>query len=266
MNLGNVALKSAHVRKILLTAEGCEDKLEKIHTLVGLPYEKSTGNDVPALDATQDGEASLGEELTVPIKSERDISVEKILEDLSGNPLKHAKYILGEIEKSLKISWNYTTLEITINNKLIPHSNIKVLIEKIVQVEDSTLPTALALFIYNLIEIKCSINVFKSADSLNIRENLLDIRKNVNSAPLGTENDEQGILQNQEIRDETLDVQNSGLPIETQPAAEAPLNEEKESRKRKRSETEEQDTDEPRRSSPRLALKRNLQLNWQQDE
>ena len=58
MNLGNVALKSAHVRKILLTAEGCEDKLEKIHTLVGLPYEKSTGNDVPALDATQDGEAS----------------------------------------------------------------------------------------------------------------------------------------------------------------------------------------------------------------
>ena len=38
----------------------------------------------------------------------------------------------------------------------------------------------LALFIYNLIEIQCSVTHFKSADSLNIRSNLLKIKKNPN--------------------------------------------------------------------------------------
>ena len=212
-----IYLKGPVVKNLLLNNDvSCEEKLEQLSEMVGIPYQKpqsneivdSNANDLVTVsekdenivtnDLQQQSEQNdppidqLSEEQTFsndknPV-SDRDISVEKILAGLTGRQLNHARSIIQDIEKSTQISWDYNTLEIIIRNEFVPHSNLKVLLEKIVQVEPKTLPVGLALFIYNLIEIQCSVTHFKSADSLNIRSNLLKIKKN-NNLLLSQQND-----------------------------------------------------------------------------
>ena len=206
-----VYLKGPVVKNLLLDNDvSCEEKLEKLSEMVGVPYQKPPSNENVDSNTnnlvtvtTEPDEEIVNDDLQQqqfeqnqhPIDqqeteettdnkenlvSDRDISVEKIVAGLTGRQLSHARSIIQSIEKSTQISWDYNTLEIIIRNEFVPHSNLKVLLEKIVQVEPKTLPVGLALFIYNLIEIQCSVSHFKSADSLNIRSNLLKIKKNNN--------------------------------------------------------------------------------------
>ena len=269
------SMASSHIKadylKALLSKEGesCDEKLEKIHSIVGLPYDKPQPNE-------EVGES----DLPVTI-SAREASIAKIVEGLSGNELKLANHILHQIELSAILGWDYDSLEIKVKEELIPHSNIKLLIGKIVKLQSPLLPTSFALFIYYLLEIKCSQNVFRDADALEIRKNFILLKKNSTNTDVEPE-----IIEKSQSEGEVVDELNSVVPDDSPDTTEDQSDEvtenstkitpEKKKKNRKRTfESAElaetanladtvdfSDPPESIRRSKRLRLKNNIAENW----
>ena len=162
--------------------------------------------------------------------------------------------MITRIESSNHMSWDYETFELTLFGKRILHSSIKNLISKVITLGSPTVPLGLTSFINGLIVLKTPITAFKDADSLNIRQNLLWIKKNN-----GHENFEKSV-ENEHIEpEETLNVGE-----ETNPQTEVPL---VKAKKRRFEETEEVgEQGNERRESKRLKLKANLKNSWKEFE
>lgn len=185
MSKYNKLIKENHLKTILLKETSCEEKLDEIRESIGLPpaTTENEGAAENAAEAANSSEATETDNL-------RNDSVSRIVEDLQGREKTLAKQILNEIEKSQLISWDYANLELIIDGKNILHSNIKLLIEKIVHVSSAVIPFGYIQFLDALLYIKLPINYMKDADSLNIREALINIhsRKNGQVTQVPTEN------------------------------------------------------------------------------
>lgn len=165
-----LAVKGSHLKELLLQDGPCEEKLEKIHALLGIPYER-TGADGGTETGPFEPEPANAE-------TERDASIARIVDGLQNTELRLANEILTAIEQSSLLSWDNESLEIKIRGEAVAHTNLGELIKKIVRLQTPILPYGLALFIYNLLEIKCPISVYRDGDSINLRKNLILIRKN----------------------------------------------------------------------------------------
>ena len=177
----------ANVLKALVQKEGveCEEKLEEIRKLLGLrPLESESSGDQETNDVTNehDGEentAESGNEVSVreaPVElSARERSIKRILDEFEGKYKKFANQILLEIEKSSSLSWDYESLELIIDSQKVLHSNIQLLLSKLLEQRSPTLPHGLHKFINALINIKLPKVYFKGSDVKNIRAFLIDI-------------------------------------------------------------------------------------------
>ena len=164
-------IKAAHLKDLLLKEHGtCEEKLDEINKLLGLPQLSQTSSE-------QSESITTNEQSTSEQVDERQKSIDEILKDVKGKDWKLAKGLLRRIEFSDLISWNYETLEIIVEQKTILHSNIKLLIEKVVRLASPCLPVALLPFILALTKKPIPLNFFQDSDSLSIREGLLKITK-----------------------------------------------------------------------------------------
>ena len=111
---------------------------------------------------------------------ERQKSINRILEGFKGKYIKFCRQILLEIEKSASLSWNYQTLELIINDQTILHSNIQLLLIKLLEQQSPTLPFGLYKFVQALIDIQLPRVYFKGSDVQNIRSFLLKLsEKNI---------------------------------------------------------------------------------------
>ena len=172
--------------KALVQKEGveCEEKLEEIRKLLGLrPLESETSGDQETNDVTNehDGEqntAESGNEVSVreaPVElSARERSIKRILDEFEGKYKKFAKQILLEIEKSSSLSWDYESLELIIDSQKVLHSNIQLLLSKLLEQRSPTLPHGLHKFVSALINIKLPKVYFKGSDVKNIRAFLIE--------------------------------------------------------------------------------------------
>ena len=177
----------ANVLKALVQKEGveCEEKLEEIRKLLGLrPLESESSGDQETNDVTNehDGEentAESGNEVSVreaPVElSARERSIKRILDEFEGKYKKFANQILLEIEKSSSLSWDYESLELIIDSQKVLHSNIQLLLSKLLEQRSPTLPHGLHKFVSALINIKLPKVYFKGSDVKNIRAFLIDI-------------------------------------------------------------------------------------------
>ena len=176
----------ANVLKALVQKEGveCEEKLEEIRKLLGLrPLESESSGDQETNDVTNehDGEentAESGNEVSVreaPVElSARERSIKRILDEFEGKYKKFANQILLEIEKSSSLSWDYESLELIIDSQKVLHSNIQLLLSKLLEQRSPTLPHGLHKFINALINIKLPKVYFKGSDVKNIRAFLIE--------------------------------------------------------------------------------------------
>ena len=176
----------ANVLKALVQKEGveCEEKLEEIRKLLGLrPLESESSADQETNDVTNehDGEentAESGNEVSVreaPVElSARERSIKRILDEFEGKYKKFANQILLEIEKSSSLSWDYESLELIIDSQKVLHSNIQLLLSKLLEQRSPTLPHGLHKFINALINIKLPKVYFKGSDVKNIRAFLIE--------------------------------------------------------------------------------------------
>ena len=176
----------ANVLKALVQKEGveCEEKLEEIRKLLGLrPLESESSGDQETNDVTNehDGEentAESGNEVSVreaPVElSARERSIKRILDEFEGKYKKFANQILLEIEKSSSLSWDYESLELIIDSQKVLHSNIQLLLSKLLEQRSPTLPHGLHKFIDALINIKLPKVYFKGSDVKNIRAFLIE--------------------------------------------------------------------------------------------
>ena len=176
----------ANVLKALVQKEGveCEEKLEEIRKLLGLrPLESETSGDQETNNVTNehDGEqntAESGNEVSVreaPVElSARERSIKRILDEFEGKYKKFANQILLEIEKSSSLSWDYESLELIIDSQKVLHSNIQLLLSKLLEQRSPTLPHGLHKFINALINIKLPKVYFKGSDVKNIRAFLIE--------------------------------------------------------------------------------------------
>ena len=176
----------ANVLKALVQKEGveCEEKLEEIRKLLGLrPLESESSGDQETNDVTNehDGEentAESGNEVSVreaPVElSARERSIKRILDEFEGKYKKFANQILLEIEKSSSLSWDYESLELIIDSQKVLHSNIQLLLSKLLEQRSPTLPHGLHKFINALINIKLLKVYFKGSDVKNIRAFLIE--------------------------------------------------------------------------------------------
>ena len=178
------------MKNLVLKDVPCEEKLAEIRKLLGMPQIESedlnSESEVSNSESTKQGEgterAADGQELS-RIEEESEVddrkkSIERILEGFKGKTIKLAQIILREIEKSASLRWNYDSLEIVIDSEPVLHSNIKLLLEKILEQRSPTFPLGLHKFINALIGIKLPQVYFRGSDAKNIREFLLNIQGN----------------------------------------------------------------------------------------
>ena len=176
-------IKHNTLKDLVLKDVPCEEKLSEIRKLLGMPQienEGSSSNSVEEKGGEESEEvegqiSKLEEEIEV---DERQKSIDRILEGFSEKSAKLAKIILREIEKSASVRWNHDNLEIVIDGEPVLHSNIKLLLQKILEQRSPTFPLGLHNFIKALIQIKLPKLYFRGSDAKNIREFLLDIPQN----------------------------------------------------------------------------------------
>lgn len=166
-------VKVPQLKDILEGKAECEEKLERIKSLMdGSKKEEGEkdGGGLRLVEPTSGGEANAGGE-----ESEGGDRYVKLLENLSGVARKAALSIVESIERDPNISWNNDNFELTLNGENIQFSDIRLLVKKLVTTSGLSLPVSLTLFIDYLIKMKLPKNLFRSGDSLQIRENLLRI-------------------------------------------------------------------------------------------
>ena len=169
-------VKVPQLKDILEGSDECEQKLERIKSLMD-GSKKEEGDAERGGSGLKLVQPSLGGTLggDEQVKESGGDRYEKVLEKLSGVDRKTALSILESIDRDPNISWNKENFELILNGENIQFSDIRLLVKKIVTTSGLSLPVSLTLFIEYLIKIKLPKNLFRSGDSLQIRDNLLRI-------------------------------------------------------------------------------------------
>ena len=311
-------IKHNSLKKIVLKDVPCEEKLQELRKLLGMPeIENDSGEDGGGSgegggsgdggggggggggsgDGVESGEGGASEDgggggdvggggneaeeeeprgtegggdvSEVSEKDEREKSFDSILSCFKGKYVKLAKGLLLEIEKSASVGWKYDSFEVTVDSNPILHSNIKLLLQKLMEEKSPTFPLGLHKFIQALIGIKLPRFYFRGSDARNIRQFLIDIGpKKVVAAVESSGKKRQRVEEEEEEEDKEKDTkrlkidnpENEGENVESQPSG---------SRKRSREEEGEEETpdvefDGRRRSSriKKLRLNEKLSKTW----
>ena len=157
-------IKQESLRNIVLQDVECENKISQIRDLIGLP---------PLIETQKESEGGESEKGALDLRSD---SIERILEGIEGKELKIARNLIDDLEKA-NVKWDQNSLALIIDGKEIEHSNLSLIVKKVVHSSSPVLPLGLISFIDTFIEKKIPISYLRDSDSLNIREALLKIRK-----------------------------------------------------------------------------------------
>ena len=259
-----LAVKGTHLKEVLLQDSHCEEKLEKIHALLGLPYERAG-----VAEGNPENEPAENEPEPESAQSKRDTSIARIVDGFQNTELRLANAILTAIEQSSLLSWENESLEIKIRGEAVAHTNLAELIKKIVHMQTPVLPYGLALFIHNLNEIKCPNYVYRDGDSINLRKNLILIRQNYRNNDIVADGNlnETGLA---EGGTETEGVENEQNSTAEPILEQSPINAEPRINKNKKRKLGLSSEDQPVESgdagnvrrSKRLKLKQSIQDGW----
>ena len=151
-------IKAPVLKEILQEDKPCEEKLNKLKDLVGIPSE------VPSSETNSE------------TTDARTISKEKIVANLSPSGRKLANKILDYIAASDFISWNTESLELILDGNDVEYSNIETLIGKVVETLSPIQPVAFVLFIDALLKLKVPQSLFRDGDAINTRAQILLIK------------------------------------------------------------------------------------------
>ena len=195
-------IKASHLKSLIQSEGNCQEKLSKISELVGLPGpvddKESTINNETGSQVNEVEEAERQK------LERREESYKKILEGLSGKNEKLARGLLQRIETCQNLSFDYGTLEISINGIRKSNSSIKSLVHRMITVASPQLPICLTEFINGLIDNLVPISYYQNADCLQIRSSLINIKKN-------------GQLSNDNAVENVNNIEEGGNQINTAP-------------------------------------------------
>ena len=273
-------LKASHLKELVQRDISCEEKLEKLEKILGLKSNDNTnlenndntnenvvddnetnenvvGDNEGGDDSNRDKEIENEEEKIQEDK--RSISVKEILKDLKGKELKLASSLITRIEASSIISWDYDSLEISVNDFKINHSNFKILIEKLVKFKSPCLPLGIVDFIWGLNLMRLPVNFFQDSDCLNLRSGLLKIKKSNDVEPVEIVEPEVESVQNESNKRKREESESENEQMTKKSKLEKI---EKRGEKRK---LQLDDTEMPRRSK-RLQLKPDIEKSWSRFE
>jgi len=199
-------------------------------------------------------------------------SIKRILDGLEGRELNIARNLINELQIA-QISWHANTLELIVNEKAISHSNLGLLVRKVVHQSSPSLPLGLVTFINELVLKKVPINYIRDSDSLNIREAILMLSAKPDSDDQNGKSIEEskGLKRRREDEGSEVDFQedrkkqkvDDDIPSEEnevtseREARQEEVREEQPRRKRKFMREE-----VPTRASKRIRLKKSLQDSW----
>lgn len=177
-------IKQDAIRNIVLKDETCETRMGKIRDLVGLP----PGNDVNTELIETGGTGGTGgiggiggNENSEVLNVKQDV-FDRILEGLSGRESEIGRNLLIELEKIPQISWDSNTLELILSGQKISNSSMNLLINKVVKQSSPTIPFGLVNFLKSALIHRIPLSYIRDADSLNIRQALIDTSKGVLTA------------------------------------------------------------------------------------
>ena len=195
-------IKASHLKSLIQSEGNCQEKLSKISELVGLPGpvddKESTINNETGSQVNEVEEAERQK------LERREECYKKILEGLSGKNEKLARGLLQRIETCQNLSFDYGTLEISINGIRKSNSSIRSLVHRMVTVASPQLPICLTEFINGLIDNSVPISYYQNADCLQIRLSLINIKKN-------------GQLSNDNAVENVNNIEEGGNQINTAP-------------------------------------------------
>ena len=166
-------IKAPVLKQIILEEKPCEEKLNDIKELLGIP-----------------SEGTVSEENAEPAADDSMIAKERVLANLTATEKKLGSQVLEYIQTSNFISWNPQTLQIILDGKEIEYSNIEKLIKKLVQTASPVLPIAFVLFIEALVKLKLPLNLFRDGDAVNTRAQLLLMKENTSESEVVNETHE----------------------------------------------------------------------------
>ena len=195
-------IKASHLKSLIQSEGNCQEKLSKISELVGLPGpvddKESTINNETGSQVNEVEEAERQK------LERREECYKKILEGLSGKNEKLARGLLQRIETCQNLSFDYGTLEISINGIRKSNSSIRSLVHRMITVASPQLPICLTEFINGLIDNSVPISYYQNADCLQIRLSLINIKKN-------------GQLSNDNAVENVNNIEEGGNQINTAP-------------------------------------------------
>jgi len=271
MSKSSAHIKQESLRNIVLQDGDCESKLSKIRDLIGLPPISDSLNQSEKFEDSEEPEKDLGSvtEVENDLKSD---SIKRILDGLEGRELNIARNLINELQIA-QISWHANTLELIVNEKAISHSNLGLLVRKVVHQSSPSLPLGLVTFINELVLKKVPINYIRDSDSLNIREAILMLSAKPDSDDQNGKSIEEskGLKRRREDEGSEVDFQedrkkqkvDDDIPSEEnevtseREARQEEVREEQPRRKRKFMREE-----VPTRASKRIRLKKSLQDSW----
>ena len=168
----------------------CETRMAEIRNLVGLPQVSEETNAVPPVAAQPDAvqpvaaqpdaaETDAAQENAAQGDQQNSVyndSINRILDGLSGKELTTGRALISEIEKTQNIKWDENSLELIVNDKKVPYSNLNLLLSKVVQSTSPTMPLGLVTFINALLINRIPLSYMRDADTQNIRQALIEIK------------------------------------------------------------------------------------------
>lgn len=171
-------IKASYLKSLVQADTPCEQKIQSIERLLGLPISDSTEGGEPSDESSKNEADVITDNANQDAVLDKRLKAhERILEGLSGKSEKLAKGLLQRIESVDNISYDYNTLEISINSEVKKYSSIRSLIHRTVQVGSPNLPINFTEFINALLMNKTSIHFVINPDALNIRQALIQIHK-----------------------------------------------------------------------------------------
>ena len=171
-------IKASHLKSLIEADGDCQSKLSQISQLVGVPPPVADTEASTASASESDPQLNEAEIAERQKLERRDESYRKILDGLSGKSEKLARGLLQRIETAENLSFDYGTLEISINGIKKTNSSIRSLVHRMITVSSPQLPICLAEFINGLIDNRVPLNYFQNSDCLQLRLSLLSLKKN----------------------------------------------------------------------------------------
>ena len=171
-------IKASYLKSLVQADTPCEEKIQNIERLLGLPVSDSVEVGVTG-DENSKSEADVinNNANQEAVLDKRSKAHEKILEGLSGKSEKLARGLLQRIESMDNLNYDYNNLEISINSEVKRYSSIRSLIHRTVQVASPNLPLHFTEFINALLMNKTAIHFLINSDALNIRQGLIQIHE-----------------------------------------------------------------------------------------